>query len=141
MPSLSFQSQFIELIQSGNKRQTIRPIRKNPIKAGDKLYLFTGLRTKKCMKLITPYDSQFEYTYNGKKVSFNLDYVICKSVERIRIFESEMKFGKHLHLTINGKRYMIDKIAINDGFSGMVDFIDFFKTKYGLPFEGVLIKW
>lgn len=46
-------SVFIDKILSGEKRQTIRrasPKWKNA-KAGDKLTLYTGLRTKKCRKL------------------------------------------------------------------------------------------
>jgi hypothetical protein len=35
----------------GLKRQTIRAIRKYPFKVGDKLYLYTGCRTKKVRKL------------------------------------------------------------------------------------------
>lgn len=46
-------SVFIDKILSGEKRQTIR--RASPkwtnVKAGDKLTLYTGLRTKKCRKL------------------------------------------------------------------------------------------
>ena len=44
---------FIDKILSGEKRQTIRrasPKWKN-VKAGDKLTLYTGLRTKQCRKL------------------------------------------------------------------------------------------
>ena len=51
MPALNFQKQFVPLIESGEKRQTIRSQRKQPIKVGDLLYLYTGQRTKNCRKL------------------------------------------------------------------------------------------
>jgi len=51
MPALSFNKQFARLVELGRKRQTIRVKRKRPIKAGDRLYLYTGMRTKVCRKL------------------------------------------------------------------------------------------
>jgi len=51
MPALNFQSRFADLVASGKKRQTIRPVRRHPIKAGDLLHLFTGMRTKRCKRL------------------------------------------------------------------------------------------
>ena len=44
---------FIDKILSGEKRQTIRKAGKkwDKVKVGDKLTLYTGLRTKKCRKL------------------------------------------------------------------------------------------
>ena len=51
MPALNFQEQFAAAVESGEKRQTIRSERKRPIKVGDTLYLYTGMRTKRCRKL------------------------------------------------------------------------------------------
>ena len=44
---------FIDKILSGEKRQTIRKAGKkwDKVKVGDKLTLYTGLRTKECRKL------------------------------------------------------------------------------------------
>ena len=33
------------------------------------------------------------------------------------------------------------RIANDDGFNNLNDFYDFFESRYGLPFEGILIKW
>lgn len=147
MPSLNFQKQFVPLIESGEKRQTIRLKRKNPIKVGDNLYLFTGLRTKNCKNIITPYSRP----YNSRKTGKHSEYVICKSVEKIKIEENliclysdKYLCGFHYLSTIETKRFIDD-----DGFKGddfnkfnkWKDFFNFFKTQYGLPFEGVLIKW
>ena len=51
MPLLGFKREFAEAVRSGAKRQTIRARRKRPFRIGDVLYLYTGLRTKKCRKL------------------------------------------------------------------------------------------
>lgn len=44
MPLLNFQSRFVEPIRSGVKAHTIRAKRKIPVKVGDLLYLYCGLR-------------------------------------------------------------------------------------------------
>ena len=52
MPALNFQKRFVSKILSGEKRQTIRAKRKNPIKVNDTLQLWTGQRTKRAKHLI-----------------------------------------------------------------------------------------
>lgn len=51
MALLGFKSIFADAVERGEKRQTIRAERKRPIKVREKLYLYTGLGTKKCRKL------------------------------------------------------------------------------------------
>lgn len=53
MPAYNFQRQFVEPILSLEKPHTIRPERKNPTEVGDMLYLYTGMRTKKCKLIAT----------------------------------------------------------------------------------------
>ena len=115
MPALNFKTQFAELVESGKKKQTIRQVWKNPIKVGDTLYLYTGMRTKQCRKL-----------REG----------VCKSVKDIRITSMCVKLDG-IELTL------LDYIAFakRDGFTSQADFADFFIHEYGLPFEGVLIEW
>lgn len=50
LPAISF-TMFKDKILSGEKRQTIRKLRKRPVMVGDKLYLFWKLRTKQCERL------------------------------------------------------------------------------------------
>jgi len=50
MPSIGF-THFKEKLLNGAKRQTIRKLRKRPIKVGDTLYIYWKLRTKECEKL------------------------------------------------------------------------------------------
>lgn len=144
MPSLNFQERFVPLIESGQKCQTIRLVGKRPIKPGDPLFLFTGLRTKKCRRLFPP----FPYFMYGKKYVTipgtgelkleDVPFVICKSVEPIRI--SDITVGNKLNNMYQCYEEML-KIANDDGFNHLKVFKQFFQNQYGLPFEGVLIKW
>lgn len=121
MPLYNFKSQFAGLVESLKKRQTIRPKRKRPTKIGDVLYLYTGHRTKKSRKI-------GEY--------------ICKSVDDIFIFRTNLEFydfGVHL----NGIKLFQDYISIlikKDGFENAHDFEKFFFSKAD-EFKGDLIKW
>jgi len=51
MPALNFHKQFAPAVEDGSKRQTIRALRKHPIRSGDHLYHYTGMVTKACRKL------------------------------------------------------------------------------------------
>jgi hypothetical protein len=52
MPVLNFKPQFVPFILDGTKRHTIRATRKYPIKPGDHLFLYTGLRQKNARMLM-----------------------------------------------------------------------------------------
>ena len=124
MPLLNFQKRFVTQVESGRKRQTIRAMRKIPFKVGDKLFLYTGLRTKDCRKL-------------GE--------VICERVRHILI---EMKKDgiSHHFITVNGDKEclygeILRNIAIQDGFLSVVELISFFKKTHSLPFNGQIINW
>ncbi|WP_298174604.1 ASCH domain-containing protein [Novosphingobium sp.] len=52
MVALSFKGQFAEPIVAKIKRQTIRAGRKRPPRAGERLQLYVGMRTKQCRKII-----------------------------------------------------------------------------------------
>lgn len=49
-PLLGF-TKLKDKLLDGSKTQTIRKPRKHPIKEGDKLFIYFGLRTKQCEKL------------------------------------------------------------------------------------------
>ena len=87
---------------------------RNP-KAGQTLYLFTGMRTKNCQRL-------------GE--------VICKKSETITIEDHAVVVGCHA-LTTAQENYL----AKQDGFESFIEFKDFFINEYGLPFFGFLIEW
>lgn len=115
MPALNFQRRFAEMVADGTKRQTIRAMRKYPIRHGDSLYLYTGMRTKACRLL--------------KTVSAREVYEISLSEAGVRLY------GQALHAA------SIQKLAIDDGFQSVDEFRDFFRRTHGFPFRGQLIKW
>ena len=123
MPALNYKEQFapaveIGLIDAENpkaKRQTIRAWRKRPIKKGDRLYMYTGMRMKKCRKL-------------GEAV--------CKRARRIDI--------SYEGIYLDGVRIAVreaEALARADGFDRLVLLYRFFKKTHGFPFSGQLIEW
>jgi hypothetical protein len=119
MPALNF-TVFIDKIMSGEKTQTIRKERKKPIKIGDTLYLYTGLRTKKARLL--------------KKVR-------CSKVREIYIDYDTYDIWLDGDEYLNKPTYM--PFILADGFAGKNDFFDFFLQKYDYEsfFDGVVIYW
>jgi hypothetical protein len=115
MPALNFQKQFAALVESGEKRQTIRAERKDgrmPAKPGDIIALYTGMRTKSCRKLAD---------------------VECIAVETIRI-----SYG---YITVNYQAQDEYQLAVADGFEDVAAMRDWFSKTHGLPFTGHLIRW
>lgn len=116
MPALNFQKQFADKVRTGEKLQTIRKPRANPIREGDTLYLYTGMRTKNCEKL-------------GEGV--------CYGVKDVEILENGV-------MIINGmflNKSLRNEIANRDGFDTYTDMWLWFKNTHGLPFKGQLILW
>ncbi len=130
IPSLNF-TVFIDKILSGDKTQTIRTPRKHPIKPGDKLYLYTGMRQKNCRPL-------------GEAV--------CSIIEEINI----VSYGKTYGGTYCGvleERHSLFKypdeyallVAKADGFDSINDFFEFFIKTYKMKTQEYkefdIIKW
>ena len=115
---------FIDKILSGEKRQTIR--RASPkwanVKAGDKLTLYTGLRTKECRKL-------------GEAVVKNVIPVIFIPCGN----------GFRIYSVLGGFVWSKDNVmdlARRDGFESVDDFYKFFIEHYGDSLDGmVIIRW
>jgi hypothetical protein len=116
MPSLNFKDQFADLVERGIKKHTIRRRRKQPIKQGDNLYLFTGMRTRDCRRLRSTRCDRETYIHIGSDKTVLL-----------------------------GNRFLDDgekhELAVNDGFSDFKEFLQFFRETGGLPVEGQLIEW
>lgn len=115
MPAYNFKVEFASLVESGYKRQTIRKKRKRPTQIGDILYLYTGMRTRGCRGL-------------GKAICLNADSITIDR-DSIIVAGRELGFAETLGL------------YRNDGFPCLTEFFGFFESLYGLPFEGVLLKW
>ena len=109
---------FIDKILSGEKRQTIRKAggKWENVKAGDKLTLYTGLRTKECRKL-------------GEAE--------VESIEDITITKNDSVIINDCYWSYE----LIDELAKKDGFEHVENFLKFFHDHYGEKFTGKIIKW
>lgn len=128
MSAYNFKKEFAPLVESGQKRQTIRAIgKRRHARPGDRLQLYTGQRTKVCRKLILPDP-------------------VCISVHAVYMFKIiERRRDKHAYqLYLDGELiswHEVPEIANADGFENSTEFFNFFEDVHGMPFRGVLIKW
>lgn len=127
MPALNFQKQFAAKVEDGSKPHTIRADRKHPIKAGDTLYLYTGMRSLACRPLRAP--------------------EICNAVVRITIDTDrcEVLLGKGSTIHRCGGGLLtpaeIERLAKLDGFDDVNAFFKWFRDIHGATFRGTLIEW
>lgn len=128
MSALNFSARFAADVESGAKRQTIRPLRRDgrrPCKEGGDLQLYAGLRTSKARKLAD---------------------AVCTSVDVITLDRNMADVSGY---SLNPEERRI--LATNDGFRGFPELIAWLEEAYGgyfqerdepvLPFTGYLIRW
>lgn len=114
MVAINFQAEFVPLIESGLKVQTVR--RSSRCKLGDTIQIYTGQRTKKCRLIGT---------------------AKCAISEPITIAETYLAAGGW-RLPSGDAEY----IAKIDGFDDLEAMRSWFRDRYGaLPFEGYRIMW
>jgi hypothetical protein len=119
MPTLNFQSRFAADVEVGKKCQTIRAPRKRPIRLGDTLFLYTGLRRP------------------GARL---LRRAICTEVYEITIEACWIETW----ICVDG--VVLDSIttrllAERDGFLSIAELVAWFAEHHGLPFYGQVIRW
>lgn len=119
MPALNFMPQFIEAVESGAKRQTIRRKWKDgtfPFQCGSRLIFYAYQRSRKCRKL---WES------------------VCIGVKPVQI-------ERNGDLWVGGERLTADEkddFAVADGFCNFLDLYEWFRRHHSLPFEGWVICW
>ena len=120
MPALNFKKEFAELVESGQKRQTFRPVGKRQrFKRGDPVICYTGQRTKAC-----------RYIGGG----------VCASVTYYVIFPAHKELRQHSSGPLSPEE--VEDLARADGFVSSDEFFAFFRLTYGcMPLEIQLIKW
>jgi len=115
MVAFNFQPQFVDDIRSGKKTQTIR--RRARAKEGDRLQLYTGMRTSHCRKIIEADP-------------------ICILTNYIHLQPDGITFG-NASLSPSA-----DEFARMDGFRDYADMHAWFAERYGSPyFVGALVRW
>ena len=117
MVAYSFKKQFADKVESGEKKQTIRPVgKRRHAKVGDALQLYTGQRSTSCRKLRD---------------------AVCVFTASVRIDTDKFTSRSPFVAQYDG----VDGIAKADGFESWEAMRDWFDEQHGLPFEGVLIMW
>jgi hypothetical protein len=104
VPLLNFTSQFVSPIQARTKQHTIRAVRKQPIRVGQNLYLYCGLRRKGAFRILP-------------------EPVVCSRVESITIDATTM-VRDGVPLT----SVECERLAVADGFCSFGEMLDFLKT-------------
>lgn len=131
MPALNF-TVFIDKILIGGKTQTIRMKRKNPIKPGDKLFLYTRMRDESCRKL-------------GEAVCSKIIPITFKLID---LFEDKTEIALFIFHRRSSHSFIFKqskKLALDDGFDSLKElnnfFISTYKMKPGDRLEFDIIKW
>ncbi len=117
-------SVFIDKILSGEKRQTIRRagFKWGSVKVGDKLTLYTGLRTKECRKL-------------GEAVVESITPITINTSENWVAVNSPLGW---FYLDTADQYDLLRR----DGFDTQLAFYSFFTEHYKLPQNAmVVIRW
>lgn len=110
MVAFNFSAKYAPQILSGEKYSTIRPTKR--CKAGDKLQLYTGMRTKR-VKL--------------------LKVAECVLVEKIQIFKDRIE-GVEME-----EQELLEILGFPH--YNFEEFIRYFEKEYGLPCTGYLVIW
>lgn len=115
MVAINFSAQFAGPVERGEKRQTIRRGRQR-CKAGDRLQLYMGQRTKLCRKLRDE---------------------ICRDVTYVGLTERGVTLGDTSRFPRD-----IDEFARLDGFENYAEMWAWFSSRYKTnSFTGYVIRW
>lgn len=115
MVAYNFQQRFAAAVERGEKTQTIRAKgKRRHARPGDKLQLYTGMRTKACRKL------RDAVCHDACSILIDRDRVVT--------FQPQEFLDR-------------DQVARLDGFASWGDMRDWFEAVHGLPFSGVMIRW
>lgn len=118
---LGFKKRFVEPIQIGTKVFTMRGKRKVEPKVGETLFMYSGLRTRECVKI-------------GDK-----ERLISK--QQAKLYMQKTKYQNNIWINIDGRRLTeaeIDEFVRFDGFKDRGDFIDYWMKSSGVKNSPVM---
>jgi hypothetical protein len=116
MVAYNFQKAFAPLVESGQKRQTLRFPRRRDARPGEPLQLFTAQRTKYCRKLIDPDPICLEVS--------PVTLQTCQTDETAPEGFQVLREGTLMDLE------QLNQFCKADGFQGREDFWEFFANQY-----------
>lgn len=132
MPAFNFQKRFAGKVKRNTKPGTIRAKRKKPMKPGDMMHCFTGMRTKKCKRIVS---RKCLAIVDVKIIPFSIAGEVLKYT-----YETYLN-GILLEYTSSFRNSLEDQFAKDDGFKSSRDFYAFFSDNYGIPFHGDWYVW
>lgn len=128
MPALNFQDRFADLVASGLKPHTIRRRRKHPIKPGQTLYLYRGMRTALCRRLRKPLPC------------LQVTPIQIDAIRRtVRLGSGSLYYPYEMEVMLTDPETLT--LAKRDGFRDLDDFYAWFGNTHGGQFVGDLIEW
>ncbi|MGV3485384.1 MAG: ASCH domain-containing protein [Planctomycetaceae bacterium] len=122
MVAYNFQAQFTEAIASGAKTHTIRRNgKRRHARAGERLQLYTGMRTKACRKILQ-------------------EDPVCDGVYPVVIVVEDERIAA---ITVGGAAVdSLEQFAIDDGFESLAHMHEFWIRFHGVGrFVGSMIEW
>lgn len=125
MVAYNFQRRFVDPIRNGTKTQTIRAVGKRAhARAGDRLQLYTGMRTKSCEKILAH------------------DPVCFCAYPIVIVVGRDLICGMAINGVLIDDMDALDRFADCDGFAALADMHKFWLDFHGVgAFEGYLIAW
>lgn len=111
MPAYNFQRRFVFPILLGKKPHTIRRRRKYATEPGDRIMMYTGLRTKKACKF-------------GEAPCIKIEPII------LYLRKHEVLVADERGVYAWMKDYVVEALARHDGFSNVESFFYFFEHTY-----------
>jgi hypothetical protein len=136
MPLLGF-TVFKEEVRNGIKRQSIRKLRKYPIKVGDKLWMYWHTRQKDCEFLREDLCTQV------MTIRFCYDPNFCGGGPVLRVDKVGNEPDEKAYVTRQLRPMEVEDLAIRDGFKNELEMADWFykthKELSQLTFQ--VIRW
>ena len=126
MVAYNFRAEYAEKVRTRAKRRTIRAYgKRRHARPGDMLQLYTGMRTKRCEKLLE---------------------VPCRSTSHVAMLPdkvvvvpiSQQRDGQIVYIVRRGE---LDEFAHLDGLENWMSMRELFEQMHGWPFGGLMIQW
>ena len=137
MPALNFKQRFVEPIRLRRKRHTIRAERKIPIKVGDDLYLYCGMRHPGAFRILP--DAVPCTQVQGIVIRF---CGRCDGTGEVAHSSTHYESCPVFDIIVDGNRLAKDeceRLAFADGFESFAEMMSFWEGR--LPFKGNIIHW
>lgn len=137
MALLGYKPQFVDPLRSGQKTGTIRVPRKYPVKERERLYHYTGLRTKHCYKI-------------GESICLTCEPITILLNSGVIVIDRKIDLFSTDTADVYKGEAQLNKFAYHDGFANWKEMKAFWLDTHGtlkgkrkvilVPFQGIYIR-